>query len=144
MNDAADRFVDLACLTYRDDEARARRDEARALLAATPGMLHASLHAAAAAGDVGALRAHLDRDPVCVVRPATSRGWAPLLALCYSRVPQVDALACLDLLLERGADPNAHVMLDDCRFTALTGVMGEGEAGPFEQPPHSNARAMAE
>ena len=144
IDDAANRFVDLACLTYRDDESRARRVEARALLAATPDLVDASVHAAAAAGDVDALHAHLDRDAQCVERRGTSRNWVPLLALCYSRVEQRDALACLDLLLARGADPNAHVMIDVCRFTALTGVMGEGEAGPFEQSPHPSARAMAE
>jgi hypothetical protein len=143
ITDAADRFVDLACLTYRDDESRARRAEAAQLLAATPALVDASVHAAAAAGDVDALRVHLDRDAASVTRAGTSRGWAPLLALCYSRVDQRDALACLELLLARGADPNAHVMIEDNRFTALTGVMGEGEAGPFEQPPHPAARAMA-
>jgi hypothetical protein len=144
MTEAADRFVDLACLTYRDDESRLRRTEASALLAATPELVHASVHAAAAAGDLGALRGHVDRDARCVEERGTPRGWVPLLALCYSRVEQPDALGCLDLLLARGADPDAHVILDQCRFTALTGVMGEGEAGPFEQPPHPQARAMAE
>ncbi len=144
VRDAADRFVDLACLTYRDDEARARRLEASLLLAATPCLVDASVHAAAAAGDVEALRLHLDRDAGCVERPDGSRGWAPLLALCYSRVESQDALACLDLLLARSADPNAYVMLGDSRFTALTGAMGEGEAGPLEQSPHPDARAMAE
>jgi ankyrin repeat protein len=67
-----------------------------------------------------------------------------LLALCYSRVEQQAALACLDLLLASGADPNSFVMIYDNRFTALTGVIGEGEAGPFEQAPHPDARAMAE
>jgi ankyrin repeat protein len=144
MSDAADCFVDLACLTYGDDESRARRVEASTLLAATPDLVHESVHAAAAAGDVDALRAHLDRDAECVERRGTSRGWVPLLALCCSRVQQHAGLACLDLLLARGADPNAYVTIGDCRFTALTGVMGEGEAGPFEQPPHPDARAMAE
>ena len=66
MTAAADRFVDLACLTYRDDESRERRVEASALLAATPEIVDASVHAAAAAGDVDALRRHLDRDARCI------------------------------------------------------------------------------
>lgn len=144
MQDVADRFVDLACLTYGNDESRARRTEAAALLAHTPDLVHATVHAAAAAGDLAALRAHLDRDAGAVGRIGTARRWSPLLALCYSRVPQVDAIGCLELLLARGADPNAHVMIDVCKFTALTGVMGEGEAGPLEQAPHPDARAMAE
>ena len=140
----ANRFVDLACLTYGDHESRARRVEASALLAATPDVVNTLVHAAAAAGDVAALRGHLDRDPQCVEMRGTSRDWVPLLALCYSRVEPKDALASIDLLLARGADPNAHVMIGECRFTALTGVIGEGEAGPFEQSPHAHARAMAE
>jgi ankyrin repeat protein len=144
MRDTADRFVDLACLTYGEGESRERRAQATELLAGTPGIAEASVHAAAAAGDVDALRAHLDRDPAGISHAGTPRAWVPLLALCYSRVRQADALACLDLLLERGADPDAHVMLDGCKFTALTGVIGEGEVGPFEQPPHERARAMAE
>ena len=142
VKDLADRFVDLACLTYGNDESRARRIEASSLLAATPDIVHASVHAAAAAGDVDALQRHLDSRSVEL--RATSRDWVPLMALCYSRVEQRDALACLDLLLARGADPNAYAMITECRFTALTGVIGEGEAGPLEQPPHPQARALAE
>lgn len=123
-----DRFVELACLCYEGDS-RARRDEALTLLHTT------TLQAAAAAGDVDALRTHLDRD--------ASDANRALLALCYSRVPQRDAFACLELLLERGADPNAFQTITECRFTALTGVMGEGEQGPLDQPPHPDARRMA-
>lgn len=135
----ADRFVDLACLTYGSDESRARREQAAALLAQHPDLVQASPHAAAAAGDVDALRAH--QSGVATVGP---RGWVPLLALCYSRVPQREALACLELLLARGADPNAFTTITECKFTALTGVIGEGEAGPLEQPPHPQARELAE
>lgn len=139
----ADRFVDLACLTYGDDESVARRGEAIALRAQQPDLVHASVHAAAAAGDLAALRAHLDRDPAAVRAAGSPRSWVPLMALCYSRVPQAEPIACLELLLERGADPDAHVFLGENKFTALTGVMGEGESGPVEQPPHHEARAMA-
>ena len=45
----------------------------------------------------------------------------------------------------RAADPDTHVMLNDAyRFTALTGAIGEGEAGLAAQPPHARARALAE
>lgn len=135
----ADRFVDLACLTYGSDESRARRAEASELLAQHPELVHATPHAAAAAGDVDALRTQLRS--ISAIGP---RGWVPLLALCYSRVPQPGALACLDLLLAHGADPNAYTIITECRFTALTGVIGEGEAGPIEQPPHADARGLAE
>jgi hypothetical protein len=140
--DEAARYVDLACLTYRDDESRARRVEASELL--TPNLVDADVHVAAAAGDLAALRRHLDRDPGCIAERRGPRDWVPLLSLCYSRVEQGQPLECLDLLLARGADPNAYVMIDVCRFTALTGIIGEGEAGPLDQAPHPDARAMAE
>src|SRR5262249_6093692 len=68
--------------------------------------------------------------------------------LCYGRVtpapPLGDALAVARLLLERGANPNTYVLLNDVyRFTALTGAMGEGEMGRMVQTPHPQARALA-
>ena len=113
--DDSERVVDLACLTYGDEESRARRDQATALL--SPELVQASVHVAAAAGDLDALRGHLDRDAGCIDERNISRGWVPLLSLCYSRIPQAHARACLDLLLARGADPNAHVMIGENRFT---------------------------
>lgn len=136
-----DRFVDLACLTYAGNDAPARRDEAIALR--SPALVQASVHAAAVAGDLEALTAILDRDPGSIDERSTSRGWVPILSLCYSRIDQPQALECLELLLQRGADPNAYVTITECRFTALTGVMGEGESGPFGQPPHPRARELA-
>jgi uncharacterized protein len=138
----AERFVDLACLSYQGDSLE-RRADAAALLAREPGLVDASIHAAAAAGDLDALRTWLEREPTLLEQPGGPRTWVPLLSLCYSRVPQRDAIGCLELLLGRGADPNAFTTITDCRFTALTGVMGEGEQGPVEQPPHPDAHAMA-
>jgi hypothetical protein len=142
---AADRFVELACLSYQGDSLQ-RRAKAAAQLASEPAIVDASIHAAAAAGDLAALTRWLDRDEGqthLFEQTGGPRGWAPLLSLCYSRVPQGDAVGCLDLLLRHGADPNAFTTITECRFTALTGVMGEGEQGPVEQPPHPDARAMA-
>ncbi len=63
--DPADEFLRLACLTYGDDSV-ARREQAAALLAARPSIGTASIHAAAAVGDVDAVRRFLatDRDAV--------------------------------------------------------------------------------
>ena len=148
LGEVADRFVDLACLTYDDRESVERRREAGALLARAPGLVEASLHAAAAVGDTIGVAGWLDRDPALVDRPGGPRGWSPLLSLCYSRVqppsPERDPLVAARLLLSRGADPNAYILLHPYRFTAVTGAMGEGEAGPIEQPPHPQARALVE
>jgi hypothetical protein len=139
----ANRFADLACLTYAGNDGPARREQAAALL---PGALQVdSVPAAAAAADVDRLRALLDADPAAASRAAGPRGWAPLVYLCYSRVtaPGGDPLAAARLLLDRGADPNSYTTITECRFTALTGVIGEGEGGLVAQPPHPQAMALA-
>jgi ankyrin repeat protein len=72
--------------------------------------------------------------------------------LGYSRVaeapPARDAVEVARLLLRHGADPRFY---DDgsrgwggWRWTTLTGVIGEGESGPINQPPHPRARELAE
>jgi ankyrin repeat protein len=140
----AELFVDLACLTYSNADSPSRRRRAARLLETVPGIVGASIHAAAVVGDLGATRRLLDADPALATRGGGPRGWVPLLYLCYGRVDGGgDPLAVARLLLERGADPNSRVMLDQCCFTALTGAMGEGERGLENQPPHPQARALA-
>ena len=85
--------------------------------------------------------------PAAVNRRGGPRRWPPLLYVCYSRVELGDgagaAIAAARVLLERGADPNAHFMWGGrYRFTALTGAIGEGEAGLRNQPPHPQAREL--
>ena len=146
-NDEVEQFLDLACLTYGNDSVE-RIDRAKALLAARPALAEADARAAAATGNAGALRRLLEEDPGRASAPGGPRNWPPLLYLCYSRVteqlPDADSVACARLLLDRGADPNAHHMWDGTyRFTALTGAMGEGEGGIVSQPPHAHAMALA-
>jgi hypothetical protein len=141
---ATDRFLDLACLCYTHD-AVSRREDAARLLAETPGLAADDIHVAAATGDVAAVRALLDATAALVNRRGGPRDWPPLLYLCYSRVtpPGSDVLATAQLLLARGADPNGTTIITECRFKALTGVMGEGEGGPLAHPPHPHSRALA-
>ena len=65
------------------------------------------------------------------------KGWDPLLFLTHTRLrlPAVEqnAVAIARLLLDHGADPNAHFMAGDSRYTPLVGVIGEGEE---DRPPH--------
>ena len=94
--------------------------------------------------------------PTCVgscksdrVEPGGPRDWVPLLYLTYSRVPESlperDAVAVARLLLDAGADPDSAVILEGpCRFTAITGAIGEGENGLLRQPPHTRARELVE
>jgi ankyrin repeat protein len=153
-----DQFVSLACLCYDDPHFDHRTFHARAheMLRRNPWLAEATLWSAAAAGNAGAVKSILDKDPGWVNRPGP-HGWAPLICACYSRVKPVDdAHSTLDvarLLLDRGADPNACTMkgnaddrLDQTprRFTALTGLFGGGSTGLANQPPHPRWRELAE
>jgi ankyrin repeat protein len=146
--EAADAFVDLACLTYSHEDSPRRRRRAEKMLEATPALVDASLFAASVVGDVATARSMLDADPSLATRRGGPRGWDALLYLCYGRVtprPAWDPRAVARLLLERGADPRTFVLLNDTyRFTALTGAMGEGEGGPRAQPPHAHAAALVQ
>jgi ankyrin repeat protein len=142
----ADAFLRLACLAYGSWHptwpARAER-----LLAGRPDLAGASLHAAAAAGDVDAARAWLDREPVLLEKKGGALGWEPLLYACYSRLAPGSGRSTLDvarLLLSRGADPDAGFLWrgNVPPFTALTGAFGEGEEG-HNQPPHPERDALA-
>ena len=102
---------------------------------------------APAIGDVTALRAHLDRDASAATRRGGPRAWDALLYLCNARLARrapCDPLACARLLLDRGADPKTHALMYQMPYTAITGAIGVGEAGPIAAPPHPQARALVE
>ena len=141
------RFLDLACLTYGDDST-ARIDRAKRMLAARPSLATADTHTAAATASVEALRRLIGEDRGRASATGGPRNWPPLLYLCYSRVTEqlrdADTIGTARLLIEHGADPNAHFMWGRTyRFTALTGAMGEGEGGVVSQPPHPHAWGLA-
>ncbi len=148
----AESFSDLACLCYSRDEDVRRRERAIQLLEDDPGLTSNDVYAASAACDVEAVRRLIDRDPGCVNRPGGPRDWPPLMYLAYSRAYEVpparDAVAVARLLLDSGADPRFYIAgasnLGGWRWTALTGVIGEGEGGVVQEPPHPRARELAE
>jgi hypothetical protein len=134
-DDPAEEFLRLACLTYSNDDP-ARWAAARAML--TPEIARASLHTAAAAGDVEAAREHLaDVDAL-----GGPHRWEPLLYLAYSRATGDGALEVARLLIDAGADVNAGYLWEGLSppFTALTGAFGRGEGDP---PPHPDSLALA-
>lgn len=136
----------LACLTYTDRDEPARWARAVELLAAHPHLPGDDVTVAATVGDVVALRAHVSADRAAAVREVGPFRWAPLLYVVYSRVPQQDPVAAASLLLDAGADPDSGYLWQGLAtpFTALTGVFGEGEAGPGRQPRHPRWRELAE
>ena len=145
----ADDFLRLACLYYEDDEP-GRWLRARQILAAHPGITRDSVPAAAAAADLPQLARLLDRDPGAARRPCGPFRCEPLFYLAYTRHdPQIgrDAvLGAAQLLLSRGADPNAGYLWHGLPtpFTLLTGAFGEGELGPERQPRHPHAQELAQ
>jgi hypothetical protein len=138
-------FVDLACLTYPRNESPSRRTRTARMLERLPAIAGATLYAAAVVGHVEIARRLLDADPSLATKRGGPTGWDALLYLCSGRVMAQgsDPLAVARLLLERGADPSTHVILHGVsRYTALTGAMGEGEAGLIFEPPHPESRAL--
>jgi len=142
----ANRFLSLATVSYFGDIAAdpERFTQALALLEEHPEIAGDSIHVAAALGDTEAIDRWLDRDPKLVGKRGGPYDWEPLLYAAYARVPGHSSLPAGRRLIERGASPDAH-WLDDgqYRFTALTGVFGEGEAGPERQPQHPDCVAFA-
>ena len=147
-SDDADMFLRLACLSYADD-APERWAQARQILERAPGIVEGNAHVAAAAADPAALGRALAADPAAARREGGPFQWEPLCYLAYARHdPAVSLDATLQsarLLLAAGADPNAGFLWHGLPtpFTVLTGVFGEGEAGPERQPRHPHSLALA-
>jgi len=130
---AADSLIRHACLDYGSWRP-SKLDDARRMLDADPDLGRANIFAAAATGDVAAVRAMLDADRSL----ANARGgpflWVPLMYACYSRMPPDGGHSTLEVarvLLAAGANPDVGFLW--CGLlpgsTALTGVFGEGEHG---------------
>ena len=144
--DLTSNFQHLACLTYHPHDSPTRREQARLLLDAHPELATGDIYSACCVGDPEAVRRFLDDDPSRGNRRGGFFDWEPLLYACYARLdlPGRSTLEVARLLLERGADANAHYMWGgQYRFTALTGAFGEGEMGPKNQPPHAQCEALA-
>ena len=141
-------FLRLACLSYYDDEP-GRWEQARRILERAPGLAAGDVYVAAATADAGALRRVLAADPAAARREGGPFRWEPLCYLAYARHdPGISLAATLEsarLLLDDGADPNSGYLWHGLTtpFTVLTGVFGEGEAGPVRAPRHPHSLALA-
>lgn len=147
----ANRFLDLVTVIYHNipDLGPTRFAQAAALLAEHPEIRHENIYSAAAIGDVEQIDHWLDTDPGLIDRKGGPFQWPPLMYAAYARLPDVSTFAAGVRLLQHGANPDAHHMWGgQYRFTALTGVFGEGEGGPVKQPEHPDmvdfARALLE
>lgn len=142
----ANRFLDLVSVNYGpgDVSSPARFLQAKDLLESNPEIRRENIYTAAAIGDVTEIDRWLDSDPDLIKRKGGFFHWEPLMYAAYARLPGRSSLAAGLRLLERGADPNAHYMWGgQYRFTALTGVFGQGEGGPVNQPEHPEAQDFA-
>ena len=141
-------FLRLACLSYYDDEP-GRWEQARRILERAPELAEGDVYVAAATADAGALRRMLAADPGAARREGGPFRWEPLCYLAYARHdPGISLAATLEsarLLLVAGADPNSGYLWHGLTtpFTVLTGVFGEGEAGPVRAPRHPHSLALA-
>lgn len=146
-SDLGDEFVRLVCLTYGADHP-SRRAKARQLFGEHPELRGNGIHVAAALGDASTLGGLLQKQPELARKTGGPYRWEPLLYLTYSRFDGEESwsvpVETARLLLQHGADPNAGYLWDgNYVFTALTGVFGEGEAGPVNQPRHRDEEALA-
>jgi len=144
----ADTFLRLACLSYYDDEP-GQWEQARRILERAPGLAVGNVYVGAATADADALRRVLAADPAAASREGGPFQWEPLCYLAYARHdPAISLAATLEtarLLLDAEADPNAGYLWHGLPtpFTTLTGVFGEGEAGPVRAPRHPHSLALA-
>ena len=144
-NGAPKDFLELACLQYFHDDGPERWQKAREILEGKPDLESESIYHACAIGSPERVIEFLENDTTLANEPGGPMDWEPLLYACYSRLnlPNRSTLEVAKVLLERGADPNAHYMWGgQYRFTALTGAFGEGERGPSMQPSHVNENEL--
>jgi uncharacterized protein len=132
-----------------------RANVALRILKRYPEIANDSLHTAVVCGDLETTRRLLSERPEAATEPggpmrqrenpARNKLWTPLLHLCYGRLPlpavTENSVAIAGLLLDHGADPNDffEVGSHPCRYTALCGVVGEGED---DAPPHTQRDAL--
>ena len=109
-----------------------------------PDVGRASFFTAVVTGNLAEVRRALSEQPGLATTGGGPKGWAPLLYLAFTRLETAaatdNAMAIATLLLDHGADPNAHFMAGASVYTPLVGVVGEGEE---DRPPHPRRDELA-
>lgn len=154
-------FLDLASLHYgvapgatvssNYPDGPARRRQALRILERHPEVARANLHTAVVCGDLPEVNRRLAARPSEARENGGREGWEPLLYLCYARLPLAaaadNAVEIATALLDHGADPNCQWTYQweqtTMAWSALCGVIGEGEGGPVKFPPHPAAEPLA-
>jgi ankyrin repeat protein len=132
-------LIDATCAWGWDHSSGASVAAAEAALASAPERARTDFLTACLAGEVEVVRRQLDGDPGLARCRLPPRDWEPLLYLAYSVLwnqPERGGrlLETARLLLERGANPNAHyVSADDptCRFPALYAAIAVSKSVPL-------------
>jgi ankyrin repeat protein len=141
-----DRILSLAMVSYFADVPAdpTRFAAAKTLLGQHPELAEDSIYMAATLGDAAGVTKWLGKMPELLDQKGGPFKWPPLLYAAYARIPDRSSLPAGRSLIEAGANPNAFFMDDgQYRFTALTGVFGEGEAGKVRQPAHPDYTEFA-
>ena len=143
----AELFIKLGCVQYQGNDLLRNYQRASKLLVTYPEIAEFDFYSALVANNSTAVSKFLQSDPTLAAASGGPLAMPALLYVVYSRVSEregkQDSLSIIKMLLEHGANPNSHILLDGTnRFTALTGAMGEGEQG-VNQPPHQYADQMA-
>ena len=142
----ANEFLRYVVLIYSETERAdpTRFEHAVTLLSENPDILDESIYVASAAGDVNRVKRMLEENQALVNQKGGFHHWEPLMYAAYSRLAGADTLTVAKTLLAAGASPNAHYMWGgQYRFTALTGVFGQGEGGPIRLPEHPECESFA-
>ena len=134
-------FLDCACWDHHvhgKGDHRMHDCAAQRHLARHPEIARDSLYTAVVCGDLAEVQRILADRPEAANETGGTRGWSPLLYLCYARFSHrqtIDnSIAIGRLLLDSGADPNASYMAGDAVYSALVGAAGEGEQDSPRQP----------
>lgn len=147
ISEKADLLIQLGCVQYNGNDTLRNYQRSQDLLEHYPDIANYSFYTALVSNNKQAVLHHLKLNPQLAATIGGPLNWPALLYVTYSRISEpsqsAHSIKIIQLLLDNGADPNSHVILNDTyRFTALTGAIGEGEQA-VNQPPHQYADELA-